>query len=105
MALSQDIIDVVANVNLKYQGEYGTLQMAQSHENTITHLSRLDRLSEGFVGRMLLDYAQPDVGEAIADKARLTGDAVAEKALNVIASLAGGQILGKQGNNSPPPTP
>jgi len=105
MPLSQDIIDVVADVNLKYMGELHVAQLGQTRENSVNHLSRLDRLSEGFIGRILLDFAQPDSSEAMADKARLTGDSIAEKALSLAGSVAAAQVMTKGAGNTPPVTP
>ena len=105
MALSQDIIDVVADVNLKQLGEMHSAQTSLMREEGVAHWSRLNKIAEAAVTRGIKGLVEIDPSEAKSASQLLTGNAVSQDALSHALAAAVAQILAKQGNNTPPPTP
>ena len=105
MPLSQDIIDVVADVNLKQMGEMHSAQTALMREEAVGHFQRLNKIAEAAVTRGIKGLVEIDPSEARSASQLLTGNAVAQDGLSysLVASLA--QILAKNGGNTPPVTP
>lgn len=108
MPLNSDVVEAVANTNFKYKGEIGTDQIISLREEANAHWAACNKIREAYLMRGTRDFAQEDVGEAMAQQQMRTGNSVAENQSNVgltamlVAAL--GQMLGKQGNNTPPET-
>jgi len=105
MALSQDIIDVVADVNLKQMGEMHAAQTSLMREEAVGHYQRLNKIAEAAVTRGIKGLVEIDPSEARSASQLLTGNAVSENALSHSLAAAVAQILSKTGGNAPPVTP
>lgn len=105
MALSQDIIDVVADVNLKQMGELHSAQTSLMREEGVAHWSRLNKIAEAAVVRGVKGLVEIDPSEAKAASQLLTGNAVSQDGVSSALAAAIAQIITKSGNNTPPVTP
>lgn len=108
MPLDPSVIDTVSNTNFKYKAEVGTDQVIQLREESMAHWAAGNKIREAYLLRGTRDFAEVNIGEAMASEQMRTGNAVAETQSNVgltallVAAL--GQMLSKQGNNTPPET-
>lgn len=67
--------------------------------------ARRNNLADMAMAKAMKDLVELDPLQAVSAVKSLTGDDTAQKVLNILGSLAGGQQAGKQGDNSPPVTP
>jgi|SRR6478735_2372656 len=108
MPLDESVIAAVSNTNFKYKGEVGTDQMIQLREESMAHWSAGNKIREGYLLRGLRDFAEENIGEAMAQQQVRTGNSVAENNASVgltaalVASLA--QVVAKLGQSTPPET-
>lgn len=108
MPILPGIEEAVSNSNFKYKGELSLDQVALQRDEAIAHWGATNKIREAYLMRGTRDFAQEDVGEAMAQQQMRTGNSVAETNANVgvsaalVAAIA--QIVAKLGQTTPPET-
>lgn len=97
MALSEDIIQAVANSNFKAMAE---MQLT----NALAHQNRVNVIAESSLGTILERMNTLDPGEAAGVTAVMSGD-LAEKIGELSGAVASAQQLMKGAQTTPPVTP
>ena len=101
MPLAPELIDVVADNNLKQIGELHAAQTGLMREEAVRSWSSDNRVSNAFTGSILKKFAEADPEEARSVAHMLTGDAIGDRALvsTLVTSLAA--ILSKLADRNP----
>lgn len=105
MPILEGIETSTSNANLKVVGEIPATQVGLMREEAVAHWGAMNKIREASVGRMVKGLVEIDPAEAKSAETVLTGHKLASDALNNGLAAAIVQMLGKQGNNSPPSTP
>lgn len=105
MALSPEIVESVANTNLKNLGEAPAFHAAISMGNAVAHQQAMQQIQLAAVGSIVKSLTEVDPTEAVAVLKATSGNEVASQLSALLAALASGQQSSKTAGNTPPVTP
>lgn len=105
MAILETAAAAVAHNNVKTIGEALAFLQTQACQDFVAHRNRLDRISEAYLGRVMLSYAETDPMEAVSALKLLSGNDTAQNLAALLAAIASGQQGIKGAQTTPPVTP
>jgi len=103
MALNQDIVEAVANLNFKALADQSVLTTNLMAQNAAAHQNRINVLAEGALGNITKNLTEFDTGEASAI-ASVVDTRLAPHLSSLAAAIASIQQNVKAAQTTPPIT-
>lgn len=103
MPASPQIVDTVADTNMKTVGEAAAFAMGVLFNNQVSHAKRVDSIAEIYLGQLANIATSVDPVEAVAAAKLFKGEADSSVG-SLLSYLAAGQIGGKIAQTTPPET-
>jgi hypothetical protein len=104
MALNQDIVESVANLNFKALADQSVLTTNLMAQNAASHQNRINVLAEGALGNVMKNLTEFDQSEAAAISTMIDSR-LAPHLSSLAAAIASIQQYVKTSQSTPPVTP
>ncbi len=105
MPLSPEIVESVANTNLKNVGEAPAFYSGLAMGNAVAHQQGLQLVQQAAIGSIVKKLTEIDAAEAVSVLKATSGNEVATTMTQLLAALNSGQQGVKSAQTTPPVTP
>lgn len=105
MPLAPEIVESVADANLKNVAEAPAFYSALAMGNATAHQQAMQQIQLAAVGAIVKGLTEVDPTEAVATLKATSGNEVASTLAQLLAALGSGQQATKAAQTTPPPTP
>lgn len=104
MALAPEIVESVANANLKNVAEAPAFYSGIAMGNAVSHQQAMQQITLAATGAIVKQLTEVDPAEAVAVLKATSGNEVAATLAQLLAALGSGQQATKAAQTTPPPT-
>lgn len=102
MALSQDVVQSVAESNFKNLSDGAAFAVNLAYQDAVAHQRSVNSLREAALGAALKGLVELDPGEALSQVKALSGNDLGSTIVQLLASLASSQQQSKVAQSTPP---
>ncbi len=104
MPLAPEIVESVADANLKNVGEAPAFYSGLAMANATAHQQAMQQIQLAATGAIVKKLTEIDAAEAVSVLKATSGNEVASTIAQLLAALGGGQQATKSAQTTPPPT-